>query len=148
MSIKIIVGSQMGSAEYVADQVHEALATKGIASEVFEQPDNSLLDQLETTWLICSSTHGAGELPDNIKDFIEDVKNTESLPGIQYAVIGLGDSSYDRYNQAAKDIFSLLQAKSAKPLSSPLEIDAQSDELPEDIALAWLPELIDKLTVS
>ncbi len=146
MSINIIVGSQMGSAEYVADQIHEYLNDLNITNSLFEQPDESTLDQPCTTWIICTSTHGAGELPDNIKDFYESIESSDDLVAKNYAVIGLGDSSYDRFNQAAKDFDSLLTKKGLTQLAAPLEIDAQQQELPEDIAIEWLPTLIGKLT--
>lgn len=146
MSINIIVGSQMGSAEYVADQIHEHLNDLNITNSLFEQPDENTLDQPCTTWIICTSTHGAGELPDNIKDFYESIESSDDLVAKNYAVIGLGDSSYDRFNQAAKDFDSLLTKKGLTQLAAPLEIDAQQQELPEDIAIEWLPTLIGKLT--
>lgn len=143
-NLSIIVGSQMGSAEYVAEQLQDALAEEGLSVTVHEQP--VLADITNTDWLICTSTHGAGELPDNIQVFAAELAEGEALNDINYAVIGLGDSSYDQFNQAAKQIDHLLLDKGANKLLDRLEIDAQSEELPEDIALAWLPQLIKVLS--
>jgi MioC protein len=143
-NISIIVGSQMGSAEYVAEQLQEVLEQHGLTSTLHEQPK---LDEInDNFWLICTSTHGAGDFPDNIQVFVDDINKNKSLENIIYAVIGLGDSSYDLYNHAAHMIDQMIEKKGGKRVIDRLEIDAQSETLPEDIALAWLPEYINKLT--
>lgn len=142
-NLSIIVGSQMGSAEYVAEQIQEALVEHDIHATVHEHP--VLSEIKDNAWLICTSTHGAGELPDNIQSFASDLAEVEQLTHLTYAVIGLGDSSYDQFNQAAKDLDQHLTSKGAVKLVDRLEVDAQSEELPEDIALAWLPQLLAKL---
>lgn len=139
-NISIIVGSQMGSAEYVAEQLQDTLVENNFIVTVHEQP--VLANIADTVWLICTSTHGAGELPDNIQAFAADLSQGNTLSNIHYAVIGLGDSSYDQFNQAAKQVDQLLLDKGANQLLDRLEIDAQSEDLPEDIALAWLPQFI------
>ena len=144
-NISIIVGSQMGSAEYVAEQLQEALEAKGLSVSLFEQPQ--LVDIKDTYWLICTSTHGAGELPDNIKDFANEIADQESLSDIKYSVVGLGDSSYDQYNQAAKTLDQMILNKGGQCLLDRLEIDAQDEALPEDIALEWLPQLLKRINM-
>lgn len=139
-NISIIIGSQMGSAEYVAEQLQEALEQAGFEVSLFEQPE--LNDIADKHWLICTSTHGAGELPDNIQAFASDLADKNDLSDIKYSVIGLGDSSYDQFNQAAKTLDQLILSKGAHCLADRLEIDAQDEALPEDIALAWLPKLL------
>ncbi|KKL15311.1 hypothetical protein LCGC14_2506880, partial [marine sediment metagenome] len=55
-SVNIIIGSQMGSAEYVGEQLAEQLVTQGITAEVHDQPNFSQIDQENTIWLLCTST--------------------------------------------------------------------------------------------
>ena len=142
-NISIIVGSQMGSAEYVADQIKEVFEQQGISSTLHEQP--KLSDITDTIWLICTSTHGAGDFPDNIQSFADSISKKDSLNDIAFAVIGLGDSSYDQFNHAATMIDQMIESKGGKRLIDRLEIDAQKDDaLPEDIVLQWLPEFISK----
>ncbi len=57
-------------------------------------------------------------------------------------MIGVGDSSYDTFNFAAKNIISLLQTKGATLLLPQLEIDVLGEDLPEDTAEQWLPNLL------
>ncbi|MDX1677619.1 FMN-binding protein MioC [Arsukibacterium sp.] len=140
--IEILVGSQMGAAEYVAEQVAETLVQAGYEASLHLQPD---LDQLNPThiWLVITSTYGAGDLPDNIQPFADQLaQDRRDLTTLSYAVITLGDSSYDTFCQAGRTLSTLLQQQGAKPLLPNLEIDVLAADLPEDKALQWLPELI------
>ncbi|MGP9802667.1 FMN-binding protein MioC [Rheinheimera sp. NSM] len=140
--IDILVGSQMGAAEYVAEQVAETLVQAGYEATLHLKPE---LDHLNPSgvWLVITSTYGAGDLPDNIQPFADQLAQDRcDLTTLYYAVITLGDSGYDTFCQAGRKLAALLSARGAVSLLNALEIDAQQPELPEDIAQAWLPQLI------
>lgn len=140
--IDILVGSQMGAAEYVAEQVAETLVQAGYEATLHLKPE---LDHLNPSgvWLVITSTYGAGDLPDNIQPFADQLaQDRRDLTTLSYAVITLGDSAYDTFCEAGRKLAALLSVKGAKSLISPLEIDAQQAALPEDTAVAWLPKLI------
>jgi MioC protein len=143
--IQILVGSQMGAAEYVAEQVAETMVLGGYEVNLHLTPD---LDQIasSTNWLLITSTYGAGDLPDNIQPFADRLaQDRPDLTTVSFAVITLGDSSYDTFCQAGRTFSQLLQQLGAKPLLPALEIDVQDADLPEDQALVWLPELLARL---
>lgn len=143
--IQILVGSQMGAAEYVAEQVAETMVLGGYEVTLQLTPD---LDQIanSTNWLLITSTYGAGDLPDNIQPFADRLAQDQpDLTTVSFAVITLGDSSYDTFCQAGRTFSQLLQQLGAKPLLDSLEIDVQDADLPEDQALNWLPELLARL---
>ncbi|MBN8444099.1 MAG: FMN-binding protein MioC [Gammaproteobacteria bacterium] len=138
--IEILVGSQMGAAEYTADQVAETLAQAGYEVRLHLTPE---LEQLSrnSTWLVITSTYGAGDLPDNIQPFADQLARDQTdLTTISYAVITLGDSSYDTFCFAGLKMRQLLDKCQAKYLGLSLDIDVQQADLPEDTALAWLPQ--------
>ncbi|WP_348731651.1 FMN-binding protein MioC [Rheinheimera texasensis] len=140
--IEILVGSQMGAAEYTAEQVAETLVQAGFPVRLHLTP---VLEQLtrNSTWLVITSTYGAGDLPDNIQPFADQLAQDQTdLTTVSYAVITLGDSSYDTFCLAGAKLADLLTKNSAKNLGISLNIDAQCAELPEDLALAWLPQFI------
>jgi MioC protein len=144
--IEILVGSQMGAAEYTAEQVADTLVQAGYEVRLHLTPD---LEQLtkNSTWLVITSTYGAGDLPDNIQPFADQLAQDRSdLTTVSYAVITLGDSSYDTFCLAGRKIEALLHAKSANSLGIKLDIDVLTADLPEDQALAWLPKLTDLLS--
>uniref|UniRef100_UPI0019533ADD flavodoxin domain-containing protein n=1 Tax=Klebsiella pneumoniae TaxID=573 RepID=UPI0019533ADD len=64
--ITLISGSTLGSAEYVAEHLAEKLDDAGFSSEILHGP---MLEEFPTDgiWLIISSTHGAGDIPDNLQ---------------------------------------------------------------------------------
>lgn len=143
--IDILVGSQMGAAEYVAEQVAETLVQAGYEATLHLKPE---LDHLNPSgvWLVITSTYGAGDLPDNIQPFADQLaQDRRDLTTLSYAVITLGDSAYDTFCQAGRKLAALLAARGANSLINALEIDAQQADLPEDTALAWLPKLIEVL---
>ena len=144
--IEILVGSQMGAAEYAAEQVAETLEKAGYEVKLHLTPDLTLLTR-NSIWLVVTSTYGAGDLPDNIQPFVDQLAQDQTdLTTVSYAVITLGDSSYDTFCLAGAKIAALLAAKGAHHLLPGLNIDAQDPELPEDQALLWLPQLINSLS--
>ena len=142
-SVNIIVGSQMGSAEYVAEQLAEALEQQGIQVQLHEQPVFDDIDQQDTIWLMCTSTYGAGDYPENLLPFVESINQQADLKGLKYSVIGLGDTSYDTYNYAGRNLDELLANKGANRVAERLELNILDEALPEDTALAWLPSWIE-----
>jgi len=141
-SVNIIVGSQMGSAEYVAEQLNDALNNQGINSQLHDQPEFNEIDQQNTIWLVCTSTYGAGDYPDNLISFVEQVSQVDDLSHLKYSVIALGDTSYDTYNLAGRNIDALLSQKGAVKVAQRLELNILDEALPEDTALAWLDSWI------
>jgi len=140
--IEILVGSQMGAAEYTAEQVADTLVQAGYEVRLHLTPD---LEQLakNSTWLVITSTYGAGDLPDNIQPFADQLAQDRSdLTTVSYAVITLGDSSYDTFCLAGRKIEALLAAKQATAMGIKLDIDVLTADLPEDQALGWLPQFI------
>lgn len=137
--IEILVGSQMGSAEYVAEQVAETLVKTGHEVNLHFKPDLAQLNR-ESIWLVITSTYGAGDLPDNIQPFADQLAQDQpDLTTISYAVITLGDSSYDTFCLAGRKIATQLQKLGGNKLLDNLEIDVITEELPEDQAANWLP---------
>ena len=140
--IEILVGSQMGAAEYTAEQVADTLVQAGYEVRLHLTPE---LEQLtrNAIWLVITSTYGAGDLPDNIQPFADQLAQDRSdLTTVSYAVITLGDSSYDTFCLAGRKIEALLAAKAAHSLEIKLDIDVLTADLPEDQALAWLPQFM------
>lgn len=140
MEIDLIVGSMMGAAEYVADEIEAQLLD---GHSVTQHLDASL-DELPTDgshiWLICTSTHGAGAFPDNIQPFFDELEQTRpDLSQLKYGVIALGSSQYDTFCQAGRDADDLLSQLGATRIGERLEIDAVEQPVPEEAAVEWLP---------
>jgi len=136
--ITLISGSTLGSAEYVAEHLAEKLEAAGFTTETLHGPE---LDELTLSgrWLVVSSTHGAGDLPDNLQPLLEQIE--EQLPDlsqVQFGAVGLGSSEYDTFCGAIQRIDDLLIARGAKRIGDRLEIDVTEHEIPEDPAEEWV----------
>ncbi|WP_182074403.1 MULTISPECIES: FMN-binding protein MioC [unclassified Serratia (in: enterobacteria)] len=143
--ITLISGSTLGSAEYVAEHLAEKLEDTGFSTEMLHGPE---LDELPLNgrWLVVSSTHGAGELPDNLQPLLEQIAEQQpDLSEVQFGAVGLGSSEYDTFCGAIKQIDDLLIARGAKRIGDRLEIDVTEHEIPEDPAEEWVKNWINLL---
>jgi MioC protein len=129
-----------GTAEMVADEIKAVLAAAGHPVEILP------MDKLDVraferpgVFLICTSTYGQGDVPDNARDFFESLKTQRpDLNTIRYGVFGLGDSTYfDTYNNGGKQFDELLTELGAKRVGERLAHNASGDELPEAAGAAW-----------
>jgi MioC protein len=153
-SFQIIVGSMLGATEYVGEACEEQLNTLNHQVTVHLKPCFSSIlantfstkDEKNSTWLICTSTHGAGDFPDNIQTFVEDLKNSQQdLSSINFMIIAVGDSSYDTFCKAGYDLNKLLITSGCNELLPINTLDMSQDIDPEDLAQLWLRENKDLL---
>lgn len=144
-SLCIITGSTLGSAEYVADNLNDVLSEQGFTIELFNNAELSNI-QHQPHLLVVSATHGAGELPDNIKPLFDALAEQQpDLSLMKFAVIGLGSSDYDTFCNAVEIIETQLSALGATKVCEALRIDVANNFDHDSTAEAWLPEFIGKL---
>lgn len=142
---QLIIGTETGTAEFVGDDISALLDRHNFPIEVTLEPEYDE-SQTEQLWIFCTSTQGAGELPNNLKPFYAWLENTKpDLFNISFIVIGLGDSSYDTFCSAAYQIEKLLLKLGAKMLTDTFTVDAMDEELPEDLIVPWLKSKLDLL---
>lgn len=140
--IHIITGSTLGGAEYVGDHLSDLLIEKGVQTTIHNQPNLAEIEA-KGIWLIITSTHGAGDYPDNIQSFMNNIKDTPPrMSDVSFAVIAIGDSSYDTFCAAGKDARATFIDIGTQELCPPLEIDVINISIPEDAAEEWLNENI------
>lgn len=136
--ITLISGSTLGSAEYVAEHLAEKLEEAGYSSEIQHGP---LIEDLPTDgiWLVISSTHGAGNIPDNLLPFYEALQEQKAdLSGVRFGSVGIGSREYDTFCGAIDKIDDALKACGAKQIGETLKINVLDHEIPEDPAEIWL----------
>ncbi|WP_100753461.1 FMN-binding protein MioC [Vibrio salilacus] len=142
--IHIITGSTLGGTEYVGDHLSDLLVEKGFETTIHNQPQLAEINN-SGTWLIVTSTHGAGEYPDNIQPFIAQLQSTPpKMSDVKYAVIAIGDSSYDTFCAAGQHAYDLLEDIGSTPISDCFTIDILAHDVPEDAAEEWLLTHIDR----
>jgi MioC protein len=141
--ILILVGTESGNAQMVADLLKDELGRQGHKVEVLNRGTvaEAGFEQREVV-LVCCATHGDGELPDNIIPMHDSLKTLKpDLKHIRYGVIALGDQTYhDTFCFAGKAMDTLFAELGATRLGERLEIDACTQPLPDEEALEWMKE--------
>jgi len=100
-----------------------------------------VLDDAGSILLVVTSTHGAGDVPDNLQPFAKDLAEQHpDLNSLKYGVIALGDSSYDTFCQGGKTLDQLLAECGASRIGERLDIDVTQHEIPEDAAEVWISD--------
>ena len=138
--IAILVGTITGTAEIVAEDVAPVLEKAGFEVETLDMdgltPDDVVNKDII---LICTSTYGQGDVPDNAMELYEALqKETPNLSKLRYGVIGLGDSTYaDTYNYGGARFDNLFQELGAQRVGEVMRHNASSDVLPEEEAVVW-----------
>jgi MioC protein len=138
--VALLVGTTLGGSEYVADELAAQLDELNHQTKVFIEPN---IDELADfpVWILVCSTHGAGDLPDNIVPFHKQLMiEMPDLNHIKFALCAIGDSSYDTFCQGPEKITALLLQNGSKAIVDKIQIDVQRDPIPEEPALAWLLE--------
>lgn len=143
--ITLISGSTLGGAEYVAEHLAEKLEDAGFSTETLHGP---LLEDLSASgiWLIISSTHGAGDIPDNLVPLYEDLQSQkQDLSQVRFGAIGIGSREYDTFCGAIEKIEVELTHSGARQIGETLKINILEHDIPEDPAEAWLGSWINLL---
>ena len=128
--LKIVFGSQTGTAEELAHDIQKLYREKGCDSQIFELDDISM-DKLEqiNKLLIVTSTTGDGEVPDNGINFWQSLlaATNLNLSNLNYGVLALGDSSHYDFCNAGKIIDAKLQTLGANRVIERKECDYDTD---------------------
>jgi MioC protein len=142
MQISILVGTMTGTAELVAGDVKKALVEillmDNLKADVFDRPG---------AFLICTSTYGQGDVPDNARDFLADLQAAKpDLSGKLVGIIGLGDSTYqDTYNHGGQQFEAALTALNASLVGERMQHNASGGSLPEEDGVAWALDWADQV---
>ncbi len=137
-AVDIIIGSVYGSAVLVAETLEQALIDAGHQVQLHE---DAVLADLDTGhfWLFVTSTTGQGDLPPNLLPLFEEMREScPPVPQLRYALVALGDSSYDNFCGAGRQVDELLQELQAQAVVDRLQVDATETLEPEEPALVWL----------
>lgn len=147
-TLTILYASQTGNAKGVAGKMKAAAEQQGFAVQLLDiasYKTNALAK--EKFLIIVTSTYGEGEPPESAVSFHKFLfgKKAPQLPQLHYAVLGLGDSSYEYFCQTALDFDNKLAASGAKRLQpvALLDVDyeAKASEWQQQALLQFAPLL-------
>lgn len=145
LNLTILVGTMTGTAQLVAEELELVWDGEGVNVETLQMDglDASVLERTGV-FLVCTSTYGQGDVPDNAKKFFEDLQTRRpDLSRVRYGVFGLGDRTYaETFNFGGKRFDDLLTELGAERLGERIQHDASSGVLPEEKAEEWAGEWI------
>ena len=148
MRIHILVGTMTGTAQLCAQEMELALddGETQVSTLMMDALDGSVFSR-EGVFLICTSTYGQGDVPDNARALYEDLKaRRPDLSHVLYGVFGLGDRTYaETFNFGGKRFDELLSELGAQRIGERHKHDASSGVLPEETALEWCQEWLTKV---
>ncbi|MGZ9897258.1 assimilatory sulfite reductase (NADPH) flavoprotein subunit [Shewanella gaetbuli] len=134
-TVTILYGSQTGNGKGVATELAAKAQAQGYAVNLASMGDYNVRQlKQETILLAVVSTHGEGEAPDDaieLHKFLSS-KRAPKLDNLSYAVLALGDSSYEFFCQTGKDFDSRLAALGAKSLLPLVECDVDYEQAAEE----------------
>jgi MioC protein len=109
--------------------------------------DPQVFADRDAVYLVCTSTYGQGDVPDNAKALYEALcAHKPDLSGVRYGVFGLGDRTYaETYNFGGKRFDDILTELGATRIGDRLMHDASSGTLPEEIAIEWAEAWVAKV---
>jgi len=148
--ILILYGSQTGTAKFAAEDMQRELYKLNYFSKICEMDSYNFINLPEESYIIfIISTTGYGEFPSNSKNFWAFLMRKDlplnSLENVNYTLFGLGDSSYEKFNQCAKLLNSRLNKLSANLIHPVALGDDQHDFGYEAEFDPWMQSVIEEL---
>ena len=143
MKLKILVGTMTSTAEYVAQAIQMDCADQ------IEEIEICLMDKLDihvfdedALYLICTSTYGSGDVPDNARALYDCLDTQPKYLGhVRYGVIALGDRTYlNTFAFGGKMFDERLQGLGAQRVGDVWCHDASEGTLPEQLGSEWCRE--------
>lgn len=129
--LTILYGTHTGRSKTIAGKLSENLASKGVevnAIALDEYKTRQLASEANVVFIV--STHGEGEPPAMAEDFHAFItgKRSPKLPGLNFAVVALGDKSYKLFCKTGIDIDLALTHAGAQAILPILKLDVDFEE--------------------
>ena len=143
MKLKILVGTMTSTADYVAQAIQMDCAdlVDEIEVQLMDGLDISAFDE-DALYLICSSTYGSGDVPDNARQLYDSLETQPKFLGhVRYGVIALGDSTYmQTFCFGGKKFDERLSGLGAQRIGDVWCHNASEGTMPETEGTAWCRE--------
>jgi len=140
----VLYGSQTGSAQEIAESIGVGLSIRNFDSVRVSSLDDYQRENLpdEALVVFVVATTGDGDPPDNMREFwrflLRKGLPSDVLSEMRFAVLGLGDSSYAKYNVVGRKLRNRLLQLGAVEIATTGLTDDQSEHGMEADLDYWL----------
>jgi MioC protein len=141
LDLTILVGTMTGTAQSVAQELELRLDDGDTrAQAVLMDGKDASVFASGGLFLICTSTYGQGDVPDNAKQLYESLQRERpDLSNVRYGVIALGDRTYaDTFCNGGRRFDAILSELGAQRIGEVLLHDASAGTMPEEVAAEWV----------
>ena len=138
--VLVTFGTETGNSESVALQLAQKLHENGVPYKVSSLAELKprALSRTDYLLLICS-THGDGDPPEPALPFYESLMETDvNLTKLKYAVLALGDSTYDYFCETGLRLDKRLASLGGKRLAERYDCDVDFEKISND----WIQHIV------
>lgn len=146
-ALTVLYGTETGNARALGKTLAAAASARGLAPRLVDMAgykSRGLKDEEDV--LIIVSTYGEGDPPQPAIGFFEFVEGPRAprLEHVRFAVLALGDSTYEKYCEAGQRLDRRFEELGAKRLSERVDCDIDYEEP----AAAWSEAVLDLIATA
>ncbi|UEM07713.1 assimilatory sulfite reductase (NADPH) flavoprotein subunit (plasmid) [Skermanella rosea] len=139
-TVTILYGTETGNSAALAATLTDQAKARGLSVTMHDMAVykcRQLKDEQDL--VIIASTYGEGDPPQSAAGFFEFIEGHKApkLPNLRFAVLALGDSTYEYFCEAGKRLDRRFEELGAQRLKPRLDCDVDYDEP----AAAWIAEI-------
>jgi len=145
-TLTILFGTETGNSAALARTAAadaKALGLQAVVADMGDYKPRRLKEEQDL--LIIASTYGEGDPPQPAVGFFEflEGRKAPSLSGVRFAVLALGDSTYEKFCEAGKRLDRRFEELGATRLLPRVDCDVDYD----DPAAAWIADALARLAL-
>jgi len=143
VELLVLYGTESGNTEALADKLSKTVKKKGFKPTLKNMSELSPADlKKHDNILTLVSTWGDGEPPESATEFYNGFMEQDiDLKGVNFSVLALGDTSYEKFCQTGKDIDARFEALGATRIADREDCDVDFDDNYDE----WSATVIGKL---
>ncbi|NML91716.1 flavodoxin domain-containing protein (plasmid) [Sphingobium sp. SJ10-10] len=150
-SVTVLFATETGASEDVAKALGKAVEQNGLTARVIDMADADIADLADIEIaLFVASTTGDGDAPYAAEGFFAALNSADaiSLDHLRYAVLALGDSTYEHFCAAGRRLDEALVALGARRLLDRVDCDIDYEEPAAEWRAAVLATITHKPVVT
>ena len=143
-TLTVLYGTETGNSAALATTLTDQAKALGLSVTMHDMATYKCRQlKNEQDLVIIASTYGEGDPPQSAASFFEFIEGHKApkLPDLRFAILALGNSTYEYYCEAGKRLDRRLEELGAQRLKARVDCDVDYDEP----AAAWIADILASL---